>query len=64
MKTSGIYDVVIFVGAGMLIGLIWFKLYIQPREAELYEIMDCMTEKGEIDPQLAYNICSKELKGE
>mgnify|MGYP001186602200 CR=1 FL=1 len=64
MKNSGIYDVVIFVGVGMLIGLVWFKVYIQPREAVLYEIMDCMTEKGDIDPQLAYDICSKELKGE
>ena len=63
-KNSAIFDVAIFTGLGMLIGLIWFKGYVQPREKVLYEIIDCMNEKGDIDPELAYNLCSKTIRGE
>ena len=62
MKTF--YDVVIFTGIGLLAGFAWLKIYVEPREKVLYEIMDCMTEKGDIDPELAYNLCSKELRRE
>lgn len=59
-------DIVIFVGAGLLIGLIWFKIYVEPRDEFLMEVAECMstveeqlvTSNGQVDPESSYALCS------
>jgi hypothetical protein len=52
------FNVAIFASV-LLMSLAWYKLYVQPREQLLYETMDCMSEQGNVDPELAYNTCTK-----
>ena len=41
--------------------LLWFKYYIQPRDAFLTDVMDCMT-TIENHTEYGYNICSERVR--
>jgi hypothetical protein len=58
LRFGSINNVAIFTGV-VLMGAAWYKLYVQPRDQLLNEIMDCMSEQGDIDPEFAYNTCTK-----
>ena len=65
-KDQRMTDTIIFVGAGLLIGLVWFKVYVEPREEFLMEVAECMstvedqlvTSNGQVDPESSYALCS------
>ena len=65
-KGQRMTDTIIFVGTGLLIGLVWFKVYVEPREEFLLEVAECMstvedqlvTSNGQVDPESSYALCS------
>ena len=65
-KDQRMTDTIIFVGVGLLIGLIWFKVYVEPRDEFLMEVAECMstvegqlvTSNGQVDPESSYALCS------
>ena len=56
---STLFDIIIFTGLGLLIGFVWFKIYVQPNDAFLREVMDCM---GDNMSERAYALCASQLK--
>ncbi len=64
-------DIVIFVGAGLLVGVAWWHFYVAPHDAMRRAVIDCMAENragslpGESfgDQEVeAYNRCMEELR--
>jgi len=56
-------DLIIFIGMGLAIGFAWFKVYAEPREQFIVQVMDCMAENGDIHSELMYENCAKEVRG-
>ena len=40
-------DVFVFVGMGLLVGAVWFKVYVEPRDEFVQLVGDCMTGKND-----------------
>ena len=62
--SDAVKDLAVFVGLGMLIGGIWLKLYVVPREQVLTDIRICMIEMGNVHSRDFYDICAEKIKGE
>jgi hypothetical protein len=62
-------DIVIFVGAGLLVGVAWWHFYVMPHDAMRHAVVDCMIENrigalpSEIsDDRETYDRCMKDLR--
>ena len=62
-------DVVIFVGAGLLVGVAWWHFYVVPSDAMKRAVVDCVLESraGALPVEAlrdreAYDRCVKELR--
>jgi hypothetical protein len=54
-------DIVIFVGAGLLIGAGWWHFYVQPHDEFRALVSDCMIHKGDMSRQ-SYESCVSETR--
>jgi len=62
-------DIVIFVGAGLLVGVAWWHFYVKPADEMRHQVMDCMIESRAgvlpvdgIRDREAYNQCVESLR--
>ena len=53
-------DIVIFVGAGLLVGVAWWHFYVQPHDEFKELVGTCMIEKGDMSPD-GYEECVNEM---
>ena len=49
-------DVVIFIGAGLLVGVAWWHFYVKPHDEFRALVGDCMIEKQDMSPS-SYDDC-------
>ena len=61
-------DIVVFVGAGLLVGVAWLHFYVKPHDEMRRAVIDCMIESNAgnlpIESSLSkthYDRCVKEL---
>jgi hypothetical protein len=52
-------DFVIFVGAGFVIGALWWNFWVRPHDQMLREVSECM---GPDRTETAYNRCAQEFQ--
>jgi hypothetical protein len=52
-------DIVIFVGAGLFIGAVWWHIYVQPHDEFNALVSDCMIQKDDRSMQ-SYKDCVSE----
>lgn len=53
-------DIVIFVGAGLLVGVAWWHFYVKPHDEFRQLVGTCMVEKNDMSVQ-SYQDCVDEM---
>lgn len=56
-----IRDVVVFVGAGLMVGVAWWYFYVEPHDRFYAAVGDCMTSKNDMSMQ-SYKDCVEETR--
>ena len=59
--TEAIRDTVIFVGLGLLVGFVWFQVYVKPHDKFNELVSDCMIRKADMGQQ-SYEDCVDETR--
>jgi hypothetical protein len=54
-------DIVIFVGAGLLVGVAWWHFYVAPHDAMRRTVTDCMISQDDMS-EASYNRCIIKIK--
>jgi hypothetical protein len=54
-------DIVIFVGAGLLVGVAWWCFYVQPADEMRRQVLDCMIDQSDMS-EASYNQCIVKIK--
>lgn len=54
-------DVVVFVGAGLLVGGAWWYFYVKPHDEFRELVGNCMIEKGDMSPA-SYDDCVNQTR--
>jgi hypothetical protein len=54
-------DAVIFIGLGLLVGLVWFQAYVKPHDKFNELVSDCMIRKDDMSQQ-SYEDCIDETR--
>lgn len=54
-------DIVIFVGAGLLVGVAWWHFYVKPADEFRIAVINCMIVNNNMSETM-YNQCVEELK--
>ena len=58
---SRILDAVVFTGLGLALGLVWWKMYVEPHDRVRTEILECMREMNDMS-ESAYKQCHEKLR--
>ena len=54
-------DIVIFVGAGLLVGVAWWHFYVKPHDEFRSIVAECMILKDDMSPS-SYDECVNEMQ--
>jgi hypothetical protein len=59
--TEVMRDAVIFIGLGLLVGLVWFQVYVKPHDKFNEVVSSCMIRKDDMSQQ-SYEDCVDETR--
>jgi len=54
-------DIVVFVGAGLLVGVAWWHFYVKPHDEFHGIVAECMILKDDMSPS-SYDDCVSEVR--